>query len=301
MTQLSDSRARELRSVLAGVCAAVGLDPAGARLIKYTNNVVSQLSSSVVVRVGVGDLGIGRAAPVVRLTRWLADRDAPVPRLVADVEQPVVLDGYAATVWEWLPGGDERWTASDLAVPLRRLHSLEVDVAADTATALPNWDPFTAARRRLAAADPLLPVDDRGWLAEQWHQAERAYRDLDIASGVIHGDAHTGNVLRDRTGRVVLCDLDSTGIGPVAWDLAVCAVGAERFGRGDSYTELAAAYGRDVTSEPWWPVLQRIRELVLVTSVVPDLSRRAGIAAEHRRRLSDLRTGRPTGYWHAYH
>lgn len=296
MTRMSAARARELDSVLALVCDRTNLNFSGARLIKYTNNAVWEIPgrSPVVVRIGIGDLGVSRAARVVPLARWLATHGAPVPPLL-EVEQPIVVDGYAATIWKWLPGAGERFTGADLADALRRFHSLDAAANAE----LPRWDPFAAARRRLEAADPALLNEDRVWLDEQWRLAERSYREAEVDVGVIHGDAHTGNLLRDHRGQPVLCDLDSAGIGPLAWDLVVCAVGAERFGRGDSYADLARAYGRDVTTEPAWPVLRRIRELGLVTSVVPDLARPT-VAAEHRRRLTSLRTGHPSGPWQRY-
>ncbi|MFD7841838.1 phosphotransferase family protein [Nocardia sp. NPDC059764] len=117
---------------------------------------------------------------------------------------------------------------------------------------------------------------------------------------VIHGDAHTGNLLRDPSGRIMLGDLDSTGIGPVAWDLVVCAVVAQRFGRTGFYREFSAACGWDVTQTSEWPTLRRIRELILVTSALPDLGRRPEVAAEHQHRLRTLREETLNARWHPY-
>ncbi|MGN2636446.1 aminoglycoside phosphotransferase family protein [Nocardia takedensis] len=295
VTELSPSRAVELRAALTDVCNAVGLDAAGAHLLRYTNNAVWTLSAHpIIVRIAHGPLERVRAPRVVAMARWLNARDAPVVELLPDIEQPVIADTYAATFWQQLAGAQNNWKAADLAEPLRRLHCLPLD---DSTHDLPSWDPFTAARRRLAAADPALPGDDHRWLSEQWSTVESDYRALTLDQGIVHGDAHTGNLLRERT-RTVLCDLDSTGIGPTAWDLAVTAVGDQRFGT-SSYTELAAAYGRDVTTEPAWPALRRIRELGLVTSVITDLGRRPAVAAQLRHRLGDLRNGR-TSQWALY-
>lgn len=287
-TELTETRARQLRATLTTVCATAGLDPDGATLLRYTNNAVWSLPKHpIVVRIAYGPLGIARAPRVVTMARWLTDRRAPIPQLVPGIDQPFILgDTAAATLWQRLPGAATRWTAQDLAHPLRQFHALTPDD-----TELPRWNPFTAARRRLHAADPVLPADDVAWLTEQWEEIEHDYRTLDLPMGILHGDAHTGNLLRDND-RTVLCDLDSTGIGPTAWDLVVTAVDDQRFGR-DTYPELAAAYGRDVTTEPAWPTLRRIRELSLVTSVIADLARRPAVAAEHRRRLDDLRHNRP--------
>jgi aminoglycoside phosphotransferase (APT) family kinase protein len=42
-------------------------------------------------------------------------------------------------------------------------------------------------------------------------------------SVVLHGDAHSGNLLRGGDGRWLWIDLEETSRGPLAWDLAVLA------------------------------------------------------------------------------
>lgn len=297
MSELSSDRARELSEVLRAACSLAGVIVRGEpQLIKYTNNAVYHLpGTDMVARIGIGALGVARAHRLVPAARWLHAQDAPTVRL-AEIEQPVVIDtDYAVTFWTELdrtppPHG---WTGADLAVPLRRLHRL-----CPRDAPLPDWDPFAAARSRLAAADGIDP-DDLAWLHQQWDRAREQYAELALPATVVHGDAHTGNLLRSG-GRAVLADLDSTGIGPAAWDLTVAAVGAIRFGKPQVHRELARAYGVDVTRTPQWPVLRRIRELVLVTSAVPDLRRRASIATEHRHRLRTLRRHDTDARWNLY-
>jgi hypothetical protein len=297
VTALTPERAAELLTALGAVCQAAGVDPRGAELIKYTNNAVYRLpEAGAVVRLGVGPLAAERAERVTTVARWLATRDAPVVRLLGHLDQPVRLGPYVATFWVELPasGGGE-WSGADLAEPLRVLHGLQPP------RHVADWNPFTAARHRLEAADG-LSSDDLRWLQQQWVDAEEEFRQMGSAvrTGLVHGDAHTGNLLRDRDGRLVLCDLDSTGRGPLDWDLVPTAVGAIRFGRPDRHEELAAAYERDVTESPGWPVLRRIRELTLVTSVITDLRRRPDVAAEHAHRVRTLRADQTAARWHRY-
>ncbi|MEU2032556.1 phosphotransferase [Nocardia amamiensis] len=295
-TELTPGYAAELHIVLKTAATQLGLDATGAELIRYTVNAVYRLPATrVIARIGIGTPGLFRAPRLVHIARWLAERDAPIVQLI-DGPQPVIVDDkYAVTFWHEL-STETIWTAEDLAAPLRELHQLT------PAPTLPHWDPFGHARRRLAAADPALPANDLEWLHTQWATVEHQYNDYRslMPTGIVHADPHIGNLLRDNLGRVVLCDLDGTGIGPLAWDLVPQAVGARRFARAQFYHDFVVAYGTDVTIEPYWPVLSRIRELIAVTSVVPQLATRPDIAAEHAHRLRTLREDRPDVTWHLY-
>ncbi len=294
-TIISPGRAAELHAAVIEACNQMGVDPFGAELIKYTVNAVYTLSAPIVVRVGSGGIGHYRGARLIETADWLTKHDAPTIRLV-EGQQPVCVGDFTVTFWHKVHRR-VRWTASDLAQPLRALHQLPTDDAD-----LPGWDPFETARHRLAAADSGISGDDLQWLRDAWFEAEQNYRtaDFSLPFAVIHGDPHIGNLLVDNRDRIVLCDLDESGIGPMAWDLVPQAVGATRFDRADFYRDFAAAYGVDVRDLPEWPVLARIRELIMVTSVLPDLGQRPGIAAEQAHRLASLRSRDAASVWHPY-
>jgi hypothetical protein len=299
MTALTAGRDRQLREGLAAVCAAAGLDPAGARLIKYTSNAVYRLAADpVVVRLTVGPDAAARTTKLVQAATWLAHQDAPTIRLLDGVPQPVLLpNGWAATLWAAIhqPAHHELGPP-DLAHVLESLHALP---APDW---LPTWDPFTTNHTRLDRANGLSPADQR-WLRAAWAEAEAEYQTVAEAqpAGLLHGDAQTGNLLRTTPGGpTVICDLDNTSTGPPDWDLVPTATAAHRFGHPHRQTAFAAAYGKDITTSGTWPILRRIRELVMVTAVVPDLAGRPEIAAQHAHRLHSLKTGDNTTTWHRY-
>ncbi|MFE3280536.1 aminoglycoside phosphotransferase family protein [Nocardia sp. NPDC059239] len=231
----------------------------------------------------------------VAAAQWLTSRGAPTTPLL-DVDQPITVGEHIVTFWPELTIHDT-WSPQQLAAPLRELHDLTPD-----ANVLEPWDPFTTARQRLDEAGTFLPQDDHRWLEKRWLAVEELYREAETSMpvGVIHGDPHTGNLLADGAGRIVLCDLDELGIGPLAWDLVPQAVGATRFARPDFYREFADAYGTDVRNDPHWPILAALRELVMVTSVLPDLHHRPAVAAEQARRLASLRAGDTQIRWGKY-
>jgi len=98
-----------------------------------------------------------------------------------------------------------------------------------------------------------------------------------------------------------MCDFDATCLGPAEWDLVPAAVGHLRFGDDPLiHRRLAAAYGFAVTGWDGFPVLRLVRELKLVTSVVPVLASSASVAAQFRVRIDGLRTGDTGGRWSRY-
>lgn len=299
MTELSPSRQHALRTAFNMACRQVGLNPDGAELVKYTVNAVYRLAGgqNIVARIGIGALGQSRALRVVHASQWLRARGAPVTELTRHHQPVSIQPEYHATFWcEWQPFPDQRKCAAALATVLQQLHAIPVE-----RDDLASWDPFTAAKMRLDSADSVLGAADRTWLRSEWTRMHQEYREAftTMKTGVVHGDAHIGNLLKSPDGKAALCDLDSAGIGPLAWDLVPAAVGERRFGARDFYPELAHAYGWDVTREPYWPVLARIRELILVTSALPDLVARPEMAREHASRLESLRTG-SDAQWHPY-
>ena len=118
--------------------------------------------------------------------------------------------------------------------------------------------------------------------------------------GVIHGDAHLGNLIPTPAGPV-LCDFDSTGSAPVNGTSPPPRSEPLRFDYGPSvHDELSAAYGVDVTTWPGFPILRRIRELQLVTSVLPLLAANPALRPQWEHRLATLTHADPEAPWTPY-
>ncbi|WP_088999609.1 aminoglycoside phosphotransferase family protein [Micromonospora echinofusca] len=296
---------------MSNVCGQIGVDPDGARLVKYTMNAVF-VAPPFVIRLAAGSHAAALARRVVSVAACLERLGMPTVRLASGVaSQPIFSGDWVATVWQHVLTISDEPKPVDLAAPLRALHNLDqLDVA------LPHWSPIEKFRRRLDAAEA-LPPEEAAEL-EQWSRTElgigaagllrdlrlrcdKAEEDLDrvpwrLPRGLIHGDAHTGNILRPAVGRIavaraepLLCDLDGLCIGPPEWDLVPTAHGATRFGRSPSdYQEFVDAYGVDITAWTGWPVLRRVRELQLVTSTIDTLAGRPDVARELAHRLRSL-------------
>ncbi|MDT8910377.1 phosphotransferase [Amycolatopsis sp. PS_44_ISF1] len=285
-----------LRQALADTCARLGLDPDGARLLRFTNNAVYALATApVVVRI-VGSTRLRhRVHTVVLAAEHFARHDIPAIRLLDGVEQPLHVGEHLVTVWHEVPSVGRPASPAELAGLLLRVHALPPPEG------LAEWAPFDAVRARVFEAEELSD-GDRRFLLERCAEAEAALATLDfpLARGFVHGDAYPGNVIPGPDGPV-LCDFDSSCVGPPEWDLTPLAVGRERFGDApDGYREFARVYGFDVTAWPGFAVLRAVRELKLTTSVLPTLRSHPQVAAELHRRLDDLRHGRTDVRWNRY-
>ncbi|WP_188986997.1 phosphotransferase enzyme family protein [Saccharopolyspora thermophila] len=286
----------ELELALTEVCASVGLDPRGARLIRFVNNGVFLLREQpVIVRVVLSPSFTYRAFNAVEAARWLAVHDVPAVRLLPGLDQPVQVGEHLATLWQHVPEIGPMPSGADLGELLRRMHSKP---------ASPNfldWQPMADIRRRLADAVEIDPAD-RAFLEQRCDHLEERLAELSfpLPRSVIHADAHLGNVIGGPDGPV-LCDLDSVCIGPPEWDLTPIAVGRLRMGHPPSWQdELARAYGFDITAWEGFPVLRELRELKITTGVLPILRSKPGVREQLHRRLRTLREGDLVTQWAPY-
>jgi Phosphotransferase enzyme family len=287
----------KLRAVLAAICAEAALDPADAELIKFTNNAVFQLKRApAVVRIAGSSAVRTRIRTVVNVAAWLAEHDLPAVRLWPAISQPVGGGGYQATIWQRVPAAGPRPTGMDLAGLLIRFHALPAPPFA-----MPEWYPFREIRQRLDEPEGLAP-QDHAFLLQRCSDLEAELADVScvLPRGVIHGDPFLGNLIPGPAGPV-LCDFDSSCIGPREWDLTPVAVGKLRFSYPyDDHTPLAARYGFDVTTWDGFPVLRRIRELQLVTSVVPILRSNPAIREQWQYRLTTFKRDDAAAKWETY-
>ena len=245
---------------LSVACTRVGLDAAGAVLIRLAENALYRLPGGVVARVSrPGQLETARRE--VMASAWLQRQGFPVVQALAELVQPIDVGGRAVTFWRELPP-HTRAGPGEIGALLRRLHALPA-----TGIDLPATDPFVQVETRIASLT-FLDTDDQDWLLARAALLRQAY--LDRPSGhpvaLVHGDPWAGNVVRTDAGPVLL-DLERFSLGPPEYDLVVVAAGYTSYGLrpAANYHDFAAAYGRDVTTWDGYPLLRDIRELRVTT------------------------------------
>jgi Phosphotransferase enzyme family len=290
-----------IAAVTAAAGRVTGLSIRGARLLKFTNNAVVLLpTAGAVLRIAGSDEIRARVPLVVAAARWLEALGLPAVRLHPAVPQPLDVGGHLVTVWQAVEARPALAEAADLARILRALHTVDAPRPAE----LPAWNVAGFIRRRLGEAVG-VSEDDLAFLREELAAVDGLLVELAdveplVSAGVVHGDAWLGNVVASPAGPV-LCDFDGVSLGPREWDLVPVAVGALRFDyTAGLHEEFVRAYGVDVTTWPGFAALRRLRELQLVTSVLPVLEANPALRPQWLLRLDTLRRRDGSVRWTPY-
>jgi Phosphotransferase enzyme family len=290
-----------IAKVVADCAGLLALDPAGWELIKFTNNAVVTLPrAGAVLRIAGSPIVRARTAAVIAAAHWFEDHKIPAVRLWPDAPQPVSIGPHLVTVWQHVPGHGPRPIAADLAVILHAIHAVDDPHPAG----IPAWSVAEGMRRRLRDSEG-LPTEALDFLTTEVDEITDCLAELKIIPplippGLIHGDAHLGNIISSPDGPVI-CDFDSTSIGPREWDLTPAAVGSLRFNYPtDVHAELVEFYGVDVTTWPGFPILRRLREFQLVVSVVPVLNANPALRPQWQHRFDTYRQHDDATPWTPY-
>lgn len=288
---------RSAARALSLACADLGLDGREARLARLGENAIYVLPyERIVVRIARSIELRARVQREVDVACWLATQGFPAARVAESMAQPYEVDGRLATFWTLIHVSGEKPHFAELGGGLRELHSLP-----PPPFALPVFDPFSVVPRRLADPGDADPAHV-AFLTGLYESLRDAYTALDFptAFGLIHGDAHLGNLLREN-GRPVLMDFEVVGHGPREWDLTPTALSVERFGIARPlYESFVAAYGADVTRWSGYRVLRAIRELTMTTWLMQNI----GLGPEHAKefdlRVESLREGDHVRRWRVF-
>ncbi|MGW5927184.1 phosphotransferase family protein [Streptomyces anulatus] len=284
----------EVRAILARASEVAGLDDSNPTLLRgHTNAVILLEGEGVVVKIARRGTPPAHVTRTVQAVRHLMRVGFPTVPL-HPVEQPILIDQHPVTIWKYYPQPDRVVSASELAQPLRTLHTLDAPHLD-----LPAHDNIRAIRRSLSAISA-LSADDIDFLTDRLDQLENELSSVQftLPQGLIQGDPQHRNALHT-PGGVVLCDWDTLAIGQPEWDLITVEVHCRRFGYSQQhYQHFVHEYGLDITLEPAYKTLAAIRELRMVTTNARKAHHAVGTIAEVRRRVEGLRGNDAELPWH---
>jgi Phosphotransferase enzyme family len=289
----------EMHEVLRTAAAQLGIPADGARLVRLHSNASFVLpAAGLVIRIATSPDALDRAAVSIAVTRWLAGQGFPcvVPADIAG--QPLMVHGHVVSAWRYVPTTETPGPAgAEIGNLLRDLHS-----RGNPPVSLQRLDdPFASVATALDDTPAVMPETDRSWLRDRITTLQDQWSGMDFAlpQGLIHGDAHPGNLIRAASGHLILADWDHVTAGPREWDLIQIHYLHRRFrhGTGDDIGAFAAAYGWDIRTWPGLGTLIAIREITGLSPYIRTAPTKPFSREQLTHRLRTLRSGDTTARW----
>ncbi|MBE1533227.1 phosphotransferase [Actinomadura algeriensis] len=283
--------------MLAEVAECCGVAISDARLVhQHSNSAVALPNSGLLVRIASNPDALAQIKVSLAVTRWLVGRGYPTVE-PATVE-PFLVTGRVVSVWKLLDVVDRpRGTGADLGRLLRILHKEPPPPVA----LKPLSDPLEGVSRAVANHPDGMQPQDRAWLLTKIDELRSGWTALreQLRPGLVHGDAHSNNLLRVRDGGVLLGDWDHVAVGPREWDLVQPYYMQRRFGRHteEELQNFAVAYGWDVRECADFETLIQVREVFGLSPYVRRALVNEWARDEVEHRLRTLRTGNTTARW----
>jgi Ser/Thr protein kinase RdoA (MazF antagonist) len=267
-------------------CRAIGVSADRIDMIRDHANTIYRISGpEIVLRVAEGSSNADVARRAVAFGQWLDLHDYPAVRLAGGITQPVYVQDYVVTAWEYLPQHSDPPSGQALGPLLKSLHYALPAYGFEA----PDFFLFESLRSQLDEC--YIKREDHEFLAGRLACLQEEYSLLNhsLPIGLIHGDAHRGNLLWKRS-TVVMCDFDNVCYGPREWDLVPTAVDMIRFDRPRvQYEEFVSSYGLDVMKTPCWNTLRDIREIQMVMGLARKSHSDPAKSREFRRRVTGMR------------
>jgi len=222
MDGVSDVNARRRQRAIRAtrtVAARFGVAAEVPLVLHDSNNTVIHLAPAPVVakvRTSPEEASLGDELRVAR--HLLARGGSVVPPAALVPPGPYVEDGLEMTFWEYCPHQGGEPDPDEMGRSLRLLH----DALDGYPEPLPPWNRFDGVDRVVANSAALrsLPPEDRVFLRDMYRQLLERIARFDPPVRPLHGEPHSGNLLRSETG-LRWIDFESACIGPREWDLTV--------------------------------------------------------------------------------
>lgn len=231
-------------------------------ILSNRGNLLVQLTPAPVVARVATLTARTRRHPIEWLARevavagYVATRGGPVVS-PADNAGPHCQDGFAISLWEYVRALDALPGPADVGSALARLHRVAQGCPADLGG-------LNAATDQIADGLAMLQreeVLDAATIAALHEAHTAALAEMRGAGGeivVLHGDAHHGNLLLAPDHRWLWIDLEETGRGPAAWDLATMV---SHYSEQEGRAALGAYAAESGTAVPELAAFRRVRDL----------------------------------------
>ena len=245
----------------------LGLPVAATAVLASRGNLLLHYAPAPVVARVATLTAWSRHTPSLWLAReisvagYVAERGGPVVPPCRSVDPgPHVQDGFAISLWDYVPERPERPDAAQVGAALAGLHLAAADCPAELGDLTPGREQISEGIDALERDAVLGPDAIAALRAGHRRLLDRL---PDRPPLVLHGDAHAGNLMAAAGGWQWI-DLEETCRGPAEWDL-VCVADQAGPAAPAALRAYADASGRPVPADAALAPFHELRMLEAVT------------------------------------
>lgn len=214
--------------------------------------------------------------------------------------QPLLVDGHYVTIWKKIIYDSSiKIDWKGFGVLIKEFH----EKMANYKGQLMAYDPFKKIDQRICAVRNLSESNSNylDELEKLSHNLKLSFdENLKCTNDVIHGDAHSGNILISE-GNLYLIDYENVSRGNRYWDIIPLCVTVKRMGMDESYlNSFLIGYGYEIREWEHYELAIRIRELYMTMWLYQNVDNNPQIKKEIDIRMEGLLGGDKEKKWTAF-
>lgn len=214
--------------------------------------------------------------------------------------EPIIVDKSYISFWKYVEPSVSKIDYNRFGSLVKKLHETQYPHLDE----LLDYDLTEKIQRRLNYLEnsEIASEDDMAFLKDYFQKISKCYQKYTskLGVGLIHGDAHSGNVIQNPE-NLYLCDFDYISRGPRELDLVAVLQCHTRFGVSqEDYDAYCEGYGYDLREQKNYRDLLNIRDLSSFTWLYQNkgLSDKVDYEIDHR--MKTLRSGDLEAKWKPY-
>lgn len=248
-----------------------GNNPGSLQCLRFgQNGMFVDRDSAQVLRVHRPTRSISEVSKEVALVEHLDEVNFPSTRLSSRyAPQPVVFDESIITIWELEHDTGAEKNLGELGTLIRAFHEAVAD-ASESWPPLP-WIDISLERLERYMSDSRFDSATIGSInkrVEQLQGIASGSIKSELGWGIVHGDAHIGNVISGAEG-LVLADFERVCVSAREWDAIPTVVAIRRFGNDEKQLRsFASTFHNDLLDHEFLDDMCEVREWFMLTALM---------------------------------
>ena len=302
-----DNKAKELQwlTTARALCETLGLKSENLYLMRVAMNALVHLPlEGVVLRFHHSTRTESQIRLELHFAQFMGENGVPSIQPDSRFSVPLSYDGHFVTVWRYYQPSERPTNTFKLfGGLLKEIHQLSRNFLSSLPDemSVPNYDPLRVIRTRLNVSHSSGDSEVTSYQHDLLEIMKKVTPEVESAKfifpeTILHGDAHTGNVLWNGD-QLYLLDFENVSIGPSDFDLIPTCIIKRRFKPETDLEGFLKAYRHDLRYEAIDNALLRLRELFMLAWLYSSIPNSQTAKNELGRRIKTIQSNDDGALW----